>query len=145
MAEAREDLLYIEILSDKATLPTKGSKFAAGFDLYSAYDFEVPPYDKAISYLDLKIQVPHGTYGRIAPRSGLALRAHVGIGAGVLDEDYRGNVGVLVFNHGSETLKVKAGDRIAQLICERISNPEIKIVEKLNDTMRGEGGFGSTG
>ncbi|KFZ45822.1 hypothetical protein N321_03773, partial [Antrostomus carolinensis] len=67
------------------------------------------------------------------------------ITAGVIDEDYRGNVGVVLFNFGKETFEVKKGDRIAQLICERIYYPELEEVQALDDTERGEGGFGSTG
>ncbi|KFO12419.1 hypothetical protein N312_04035, partial [Balearica regulorum gibbericeps] len=65
--------------------------------------------------------------------------------AGVIDEDYRGNVGVVLFNFGKENFEVKKGDRIAQLICERIYYPELEEVQALDDTERGEGGFGSTG
>ena len=94
---------------------------------------------------DIQIKVPHGTYGRIAPRSGLSWKNHIDIGAGVVDEDYRGNVGVVMFNHAETEFVVKKGDRIAQLVCEKISYPEIEVLETLDNTERGEGGFGSTG
>ena len=96
-----------------------------------------------------QVRVPHGTYGRVAPRSGLAWKNHIDIGAGVVDEDYRGNLGglepliyqilgqnfvvvtstsgVVMFNHAEEEFTVKAGDRIAQLVCERIAYPEIQV------------------
>ncbi|XP_073921992.1 deoxyuridine 5'-triphosphate nucleotidohydrolase, mitochondrial isoform X3 [Castor canadensis] len=80
-----------------------------------------------------------------APRSGLAAKHFIDVGAGVIDEDYRGNVGVILFNFGKEKFEVKKGDRIAQLICERIFYPEIEEVQVLDDTERGSGGFGSTG
>ena len=89
--------------------------------------------------------VPNGTYGRIAPRSGLAWKKFIDVGAGVIDGDYRGEVGVVLFNHGADDLVVAAGDRVAQLVLERISFAEPTLVESLEDTKRGAGGFGSTG
>ncbi|XP_042680605.1 deoxyuridine 5'-triphosphate nucleotidohydrolase, mitochondrial isoform X2 [Centrocercus urophasianus] len=117
-------------LSENACAPSKGSARAAGYDLYSAYDYIIPPMEKAVVKTDIQIALPAGCYGRVA---------------GVIDEDYRGNVGVVLFNFGKETFEVKKGDRIAQLICERIFYPELEEVQTLDDTERGEGGFGSTG
>ncbi|NXA64751.1 DUT protein, partial [Mohoua ochrocephala] len=132
-------------LSENAFAPSRGSARAAGYDLYSAYDCVIPPMEKAIVKTDIQIALPSGCYGRVAPRSGLAAKHFIDVGAGVIDEDYRGNVGVVLFNFGKETFEVKKGDRIAQLICERIYYPELEEVEALDDTERGEGGFGSTG
>merc|ERR1719415_310269 len=137
--------LQIAVLSENATIPTRGSARAAGYDLYSAEDATIPARGKGLVKTDLQIKVPHGTYGRVAPRSGLAWKHHIDIGAGVVDEDYRGNVGVVMFNHASVDFEVKAGDRIAQLVCEKISYPVIKEMKTLDETDRGEGGFGSTG
>ncbi|XP_045866093.1 deoxyuridine 5'-triphosphate nucleotidohydrolase, mitochondrial [Meles meles] len=132
-------------LSEHATAPTKGSARAAGYDLYSAYDYTLPPMEKALVKTDIQVALPSGCYGRVAPRSGLAAKHFIDVGAGVIDEDYRGNVGVVLFNFGKEKFEVKKGDRIAQLICERIFYPEIEEVQALDDTERGSGGFGSTG
>ncbi|XP_078190332.1 deoxyuridine 5'-triphosphate nucleotidohydrolase, mitochondrial isoform X2 [Callithrix jacchus] len=132
-------------LSEHATAPTRGSARAAGYDLYSAYDYTIPPMEKALVKTDIQIALPSGCYGRVAPRSGLAAKHFIDVGAGVIDEDYRGNVGVVLFNFGKEKFEVKKGDRIAQLICERIFYPEIEEVQALDDTKRGSGGFGSTG
>lgn len=132
-------------LSENATAPTRGSARAAGYDLYSAYDYSVPPMEKALVKTDIQVALPYGCYGRVAPRSGLAAKHFIDVGAGVIDEDYRGNVGVVLFNFGKEKFQVKKGDRIAQLICERIFYPEIEEVQVLDDTERGSGGFGSTG
>ncbi|XP_032199535.1 deoxyuridine 5'-triphosphate nucleotidohydrolase, mitochondrial isoform X2 [Lutra lutra] len=132
-------------LSEHATAPTKGSARAAGYDLYSAYDYTLPPMEKALVKTDIQVALPSGCYGRVAPRSGLAAKHFIDVGAGVIDEDYRGNVGVVLFNFGKEKFEVKKGDRIAQLICERIFYPEIEEVQVLDDTERGSGGFGSTG
>lgn len=81
----------------------------------------------------------------MAPRSGLAAKNFIDVGAGVIDEDYRGNVGVVMFNHADQEFEVKKGDRIAQLICERILYPDIEEATTLSTTERGAAGFGSTG
>ncbi|KAG8575647.1 hypothetical protein GDO81_009627 [Engystomops pustulosus] len=132
-------------LSENACTPTRGSARAAGYDLYSAYDYVIEPHDKAIVKTDIQICVPSGCYGRVAPRSGLAAKHFIDVGAGVIDEDYRGNVGVVLFNFGKEPFSVKKGDRVAQLICEQIVYPNLEEVKVLDDTERGAGGFGSTG
>ncbi|KAL7741762.1 hypothetical protein ACLKA6_000371 [Drosophila palustris] len=132
-------------ITANALEPVRGSEKAAGFDLRSAYDLVVPARGKAIVKTDLQVQVPEGSYGRVAPRSGLAVKNFIDVGAGVVDEDYRGNLGVVLFNHADVDFEVKRGDRIAQFICERIFYPELEQVDKLEDTVRGEAGFGSTG
>ncbi|XP_046378254.2 deoxyuridine 5'-triphosphate nucleotidohydrolase-like [Haliotis rufescens] len=132
-------------LTENGRAPTRGSKYAAGYDLYSAYDYVIPAGDKIIAKTDIQIAVPDGSYGRVAPRSGLAAKHFIDVGAGVIDQDYRGNVGVVMFNFSKEDFKVNSGDRIAQLICERIYIPELKELEELGNTERGSGGFGSTG
>ncbi|XP_073320454.1 deoxyuridine 5'-triphosphate nucleotidohydrolase, mitochondrial isoform X1 [Pagrus major] len=143
-AEERPVLRFAK-LSEHATTPTRGSAKAAGYDLYSAYEYSIGPLDKAIVKTDIQIAVPHGCYGRVAPRSGLAAKNFIDVGAGVVDEDYRGNVGVVLFNFSKETFNVKKGDRVAQLVCERICYPELEEQETLDETERGAGGFGSTG
>lgn len=149
---AKEDLsggsaavLRFAKLSENAFTPTRGSARAAGYDLYSAYEYVIAPQDKAIVKTDIQIAVPSGCYGRVAPRSGLAAKHFIDVGAGVIDEDYRGNVGVVLFNFGKEPFEVKKGDRVAQLICERIVHPDLEELKVLDDTDRGAGGFGSTG
>jgi dUTP pyrophosphatase len=82
---------------------------------------------------------------RVAPRSGLAVKHGIATGAGVVDEDYRGEVRVLLFNHGDADFEIQAGDRIAQMVLERIVTPEVKVMEELEESVRGAGGFGSTG
>ncbi|XP_044139202.1 deoxyuridine 5'-triphosphate nucleotidohydrolase, mitochondrial [Bufo gargarizans] len=144
-SESCPPVLRFAKLSEHASTPTRGSARAAGYDLYSAYDYEIGPQDKAIVKTDIQIAVPSGCYGRVAPRSGLAAKNFIDVGAGVIDEDYRGNVGVVLFNFGKEPFAVKKGDRVAQLICERIFYPALEEVKVLDDTVRGAGGFGSTG
>lgn len=105
----------------------------------------IPARGKAVVKTDIQVELPEGCYGRVAPRSGLAVKNFIDVGAGVIDEDYRGNVGVVLFNHSDVDFPVAKGDRIAQLICERIFYPTIEEVDDLSDTKRGAGGFGSTG
>ncbi|KAI5701183.1 deoxyuridine 5'-triphosphate nucleotidohydrolase isoform X5 [Diaphorina citri] len=146
MAVANETaVLKFSKVSENAFAPHKGSDKAAGYDLRSAYDYVVPARGKELIKTDISIELPPGCYGRIAPRSGLAWKNHIDVGAGVIDEDYRGNVGVVLFNHSDQDFKVNKGDRIAQLICQRIEYPVLQEVTNLNNTERGAGGFGSTG
>ena len=105
----------------------------------------VPAKGRTVVKTGLSIAIPDGCYGRIAPRSGLAVKKFIDIGAGVIDADYRGEIGVVMFNHSDEDLKVKQGDRIAQLILEKISTPEVKETVDLSSTVRGSQGFGSSG
>ncbi|XP_059453619.1 deoxyuridine 5'-triphosphate nucleotidohydrolase isoform X2 [Corylus avellana] len=138
-------LLRVKKLSEKAVLPSRASPLSAGYDLSSATETKVPARGKALVPTDLSIAIPEGTYARIAPRSGLAWKHSIDVGAGVIDADYRGPVGVILFNHSDVDFEVKAGDRIAQLIIEKIMTPDVMAVEDLDSTVRGEGGFGSTG
>ncbi|KAH6780556.1 DUTP-PYROPHOSPHATASE-LIKE 1 [Perilla frutescens var. hirtella] len=137
--------MRVKRLSEKAVLPSRASPLSAGYDLSSAAETKVPARGKALVPTDLAIAVPQGTYARIAPRSGLAWKHSIDVGAGVVDADYRGPVGVILFNHSDVDFQVKAGDRIAQLIIEKIVTPEVTEADDLDSTARGSGGFGSTG
>eukprot|EP00798_Chlamydomonas_sp_ICE-L_P021669 gene21669-28686_t len=142
--EPVEEPLLVKKLSENAYMPKRGSALAAGYDLSSAYDFVVPARGKELIKTDLSIKCPSGTYGRVAPRSGLAWKNFIDTGAGVIDEDYRGPVGVILFNHSEQDFIVKKGDRVAQLVLERIATPTVIEVDDLDGTDRGAGGFGST-
>ena len=91
------------------------------------------------------VKVPEGTYGRIAPRSGLAVKHGIQVGAGVIDSDYTGELKVVLFNHNNKKYNIKPGFRIAQLILEQCVTPEVVEVDDLDTTDRGNNGFGSTG
>uniref|UniRef100_A0A5B7C2I1 Deoxyuridine 5'-triphosphate nucleotidohydrolase n=1 Tax=Davidia involucrata TaxID=16924 RepID=A0A5B7C2I1_DAVIN len=138
-------LLRVKKLSEKAILPSRASLLSAGYDLSSATETKVPARGKALVPTDLSIAIPEGTYARIAPRSGLAWKHSIDVGAGVIDADYRGPVGVILFNHSDVDFEVKVGDRIAQLVIEKIMTPDVTEVDDLDSTVRGVGGFGSTG
>jgi len=145
MPGKNKDVLKFVRLSENAVAPTKGSALAAGYDLHSAYDEVIKAQTQHVCKTDLQVAIPEGCYGRVAPRSGLAAKKFVDVGAGVVDADYRGNLCVILFNFGKEDFIVRRGDRIAQLICEKISYPELEEVDTLDETTRGVAGFGSTG
>lgn len=130
--------LKIALLSDFATIPSLASQFSAGYDLYSAYEYDVLPLSRQLCLTDIAVIVPTFTYGRIAPKSGLALNHGIDVFAGVVDEDYRGNVGVLLYNTDLyKTFHVERGMAIAQLICECVKQPCIRIID--GTRMHGDG------
>ncbi|CZT17773.1 related to dUTPase [Ramularia collo-cygni] len=137
--------LQVKLLSSTAQPPTRGSAFAAGYDLYASKASTIPARGKVLVDTDISIAVPAGTYGRVAPRSGLASKHSIDVGAGVIDADYRGPLKVLLFNFGDADFEVAVGERVAQLIVERIYTPEVVVVQDLEESVRGAGGFGSTG
>ena len=140
--------LFVKKLSEHAVTPTQSTSHAAGVDLHSAHPCIIPPGEHCLIGTDIAIALPAGTYGRIAPRSGLALAHGIDVFAGVVDRDYTGNVGVILANHGQEAFNISRGDRIAQLICEKCIIPDVEIVQSFNSVAnneRGTKGFGSTG
>ena len=137
--------LQVKKLVDNARLPVMGSKFAAGYDLCAVHEAVVPARGKACIGTGLAFGIPIGNYGRIAPRSGLAAKNSIHVGAGVIDADYRGEVKVLLFNLSDTDFAVAEGDRIAQMIIEKYTPTILCEVETLDETVRGDGGFGSTG
>lgn len=137
--------LKIKKLSVQATIPTRGSSGAAGYDLYSSEAFVVLPGRRGVISTGISIQLPDGVYGRVAPRSGLSVKHGINVGAGVVDPDYTGELKVVLFNHDTNPYVIKPGYRIAQLILEKFSAPDIEVVGDIDSTQRGSGGFGSTG
>lgn len=141
------DKLLVSRTSEYAQLPKRATKGSAGYDICSAQNVIVEPKDKALISTALKMKIPEGYYGRIAPRSGLAVKKFIDTGAGVIDSDYRGIVHILLFNFSDKDFRVNIGDRIAQLIIEKIALPEVEEIkeEELDESVRGEKGFGSSG
>jgi dUTP pyrophosphatase len=140
--------LLVKKLSSNAITPSRGSQLSAGLDLYSPISTTIEPLKRLLVPIDIQIQVPHGTYGRIAGRSGLALKHGIQVLGGVIDADYRGNVGVILFNSGEHLFQIKRGDRIAQLVLEKYESVNIIELDSnydLSETERDSGGFGSTG
>ena len=130
-------------------LPAYMSDHAAGMDLYAAVDEEVTIASGAWRLVPtgLQIAIPEGFEAQVRPRSGLALKQGVSVlnTPGTVDADYRGEVGVILMNHGKENLVIKRGDRIAQMIINKIERIRFEEVSELPSTVRGEGGFGHTG
>lgn len=137
--------IKIKRLLENARLPERASPLAAGADIYCAEVFTLNPGERKLVSTGLAVEIPAGFYGRVAPRSGLAVKHGIDTLAGVIDADYRGELKVLLINLGLEAVSFGAGERIAQLIIEQAAACDYEWAEELNDTARGEGGFGSTG
>ena len=143
-----KEILQINIkkLSDNAIIPAKGSAFAAGYDLYAAEDAVVNCGTRKLIKTNISMEITPGYYGRIAPRSGLAYKNGIDVLAGVIDSDYRGDIGVILYNSDKNIdFIVKKGDRIAQIIFEACYSATLNEAENLDNTLRQSGGFGSTG
>ena len=133
-------------ITKKASAPTKQTSGSAGHDISSAYSYTIKPNNRQLVLTDIAIKIPEGYYARLAPRSGLAYKYGIDIGGGVIDIDFTGNIGVLIFNLGSKPFIIQPGDRIAQLILERIyTEPLMETDDCTRTTERGACGFGSTG
>src|SRR6056300_283704 len=138
--------LGVKKLTYDAIVPTRGSDGAVGYDVDSAEDTVVPGQaGRALVGTGITVVLPQGVYGRVAPRSGLAVKHCINVGAGVIDPDYTGEIKVVLFNHGENDFEIKKGDRIAQLVLERCETPPIEEISIVEDTERGSDGFGSTG
>ena len=135
----------VKRLSPNATLPTSATPNSAGLDLASAYDYVIAAKSKKIIKTDLTIKIPKGCYGRIAPRSSLTLNYFIDVGAGVVDEDFSGNICIILFNFSNEDFYISKGDRVAQLIFEQIVIAPVVEVGDVSSTIRGDRGFGSSG
>lgn len=145
--------IQFQKLSDKATIPTRANQGDAGYDIFASVNAVVPPRSNKLISTDICVRFPDppmpGTsvYGRIAPRSGLALRSSIDTMGGVVDFSYTGNIGVILVNHSDTPFQVNQGDRVAQLIVTLCLVPEVQEVDNISSevTERGTGGFGSSG
>ena len=116
----------------------------AGADLRSSVDELVPARGKALVSTGISLSLPEGHVGLVWPRSGLAVKQGLDCGAGVIDSQYRGEIKVLLFNHSDVDYKISKGDRIAQLLIQKVERAEFVRVDELDSTVRGDNGFGST-
>lgn len=135
-------------VGEGGALPTRGSPSAAGYDLYAASDFIVPAENSIVHDTKIKWGGAPNCVLRICDRSGNAVKKHIGVVAGVVDEDYRGTIGVCLRNFGGVDQAFAKGDRIAQALLTPVLHPRIVQVnseDELTTTVRGEGGYGSTG
>lgn len=141
--------IRVKILRDGAMLPTYGTAEAAGADLYACLDDSVTiaPGETVFIPTGIALEVPRGCAGLVYARSGMACKRGLAPAnkVGVIDSDYRGEITVVLHNHGAAVQTVKNGERIAQLIITPVLQPDYEIVEALSDTARDTGGFGSTG
>lgn len=143
------DAIAVKILKQGAKLPTYGSLKAAGADLYACLDAPVTLAPGATAFIPtgIALEVPRGCAGLIYARSGIACKRGLAPAnkVGVVDSDYRGEITVVLYNHGTQAQTVEHGDRIAQFVITPVLTPAYEVVEELSDTVRAAGGFGSTG
>ena len=139
--------LKIRRLSPAATLPSAAHPGDAGLDLHAAVSLTIAPGAWAVVPTGITIELPPGTEAQVRPRSGLAAKHGVTVlnAPGTIDEGYRGEVGVILINHGSAPFEVTPGARVAQLVVQRRLEIQVVEVDALTTTARGAGGFGSTG
>jgi len=139
-------MFKVQLLSGTAIVPTQGSPGAAGWDLYSdEVARTIRPGAREMFETGIAVSLPANTAGMIWPRSGLAYKHGIDVLAGLIDSDYRGPVNVILQNHGAEPVTIYFGQRIAQLVVQPIYANSLCVVSDLGQTLRGEGGFGSTG
>ena len=132
-------------LSEGAQPPSRGSEHAAGYDLRAGADVVVPAWERVLVPTGLQIALPPDTMGEIRSRSGLASKSGIFAFHGIVDTDYRGEVFVLLISMTGKSFEVKKGDRIAQLVVVTVVHPSVEVVESLPESVRGDGGFGSSG
>ena len=141
--------LKIKKLNENATVPVYSSEFAAGADLYACIenDITIEPAQTVLIHTGLAMQIPEGLVGLIYARSGLASKKGLAPAnkVGVIDSDYRGEIMVALHNHGTIPQTISDGERIAQIVFAPYYAAEFSVVDELDDTTRGSGGFGSTG
>ena len=139
--------LKIKKLNREAIIPAYQTSLAAGFDLHSIQDCVIKPMERKLIKTGLAFEIEEGYEVQIRPRSGLAFKYGVSVlnSPGTIDADYRGEIMVLLINLGNEEFEIKKGDRIAQAVVAPVIQAEFEEVDKLSDTERGKGGFGSTG
>lgn len=146
-----KNTIAIKLLFHCQGEPCRGSTEAAGWDLYASMKdvSEITLMPSAVAKIDtgVCIQLPRGKEAQIRSRSGLAFKHGVVVlnGVGTIDADYRGEIGVLLINHGQEPVTIRRGDRIAQMVIADVCMNDLRLVDELDDTQRSDGGFGSTG
>lgn len=134
----------VEKLNEDAVIPTYAHFSDAGADLYANNDVEVLPKETKIIPTGLKFEIPDGYEIQIRPRSGMSVKTNTKVVFGTVDADYRGEIGIMLTNYGQENYNVKKGDKIAQMIIMPTYHANFLTVDSVNETERGEGGFGST-
>ena len=143
---AKLHMVQFKLLTNGATIPNKSTKGAAGYDITANKHCTLAAGERALVPTGWALQIPRGYYAEIRPRSGLAIKFGIDTLAGVIDSDYRGEVHVALINHSTKIdIEIQKGMRIAQLIFKQHESPNIMLVADLDETDRGNNGFGSTG
>ena len=137
--------LQIKKLTAKARLPEYAHSGDAGMDLFSVENITIKPGERIVCRTGIAMKIPDGYVGLIWDKSGIASKDGIKTMGGVIDSGYRGEIGVVLQNLSRENYEIKRGDKIAQMLIQKVESPQIEEIEELNDTERGEGGFGSTG
>lgn len=139
--------LKIRKIDKNAILPNYAHEGDAGLDLYAVKELVLKPGDRGLVHTGIQIELPKNTEAQIRPRSGLALKNGITTlnSPGTIDEGYRGEIGVILINHGNETFKVEQGMKIAQMVIKPVFKVDIIEAEELSNTERNEKGFGSSG
>jgi dUTP pyrophosphatase len=135
----------VKLLRPDARAPSYGRPGDAGLDIYACEDTILPPNMQTMVPTGVALAIPEGTVGLVWDRSGMAAKSGIKTMAGVLDSTYRGELKIVLINLRSTPYEVKKGDRIAQLLVQPIHTADIEVVQDLDETHRGEGGFGSSG
>ncbi len=140
-------ILNIQRLTSDAILPCYAHEGDAGLDLFACEQMTLQPGQSGMVKTGISIQLPKGTEAQVRPRSGLALKHQITVlnSPGTVDEGYRGEIGVILINHGKAPFMVEKGMKIAQMVIKPVITVQIQESEKLSETKRGKGGFGSTG
>ena len=140
-------ILKVEKISDNAIIPSYANNGDAGLDLYATNELILESGERGLVHTGIKIELPENTEAQIRPRSGLALKNGITLvnSPGTIDEGYRGEIGVIVINHGEEVFKVEIGMKIAQMVIKPVWRVLVEQVNSLSDAERGDRGFGSSG
>ena len=135
--------LYCRVSGE--SIPQYAHAGDAGADITASEKIAIPPRERTLVSTGVRLEIPEGYVGLIWPRSGLAVKKGIDCGAGVIDSHYRGEVKVLLFNHSNNEFQIEPGDRIAQILIQKVERVEFHLVDQLNETARSDAGFGSTG
>jgi len=139
------NLVRVQLLNDRANVPTKANINDAGFDLYSSVDTIIPSKQRKTVSTGIALQMPEHFAGLIWPRSGLSVKRGIDVLAGVVDSGYRGEIMVCLYNTSDEHVSIQTGDRIAQIIFQEVPRVIMEVHESLGSSQRGDNGFGSSG
>jgi dUTP pyrophosphatase len=137
--------LLVKLLDPSAKPPTRGSPGAAGYDIYTIEDYILAPKERKVFKTGIAMEIPEGLYGHTCERSGLAAKYGITVLGGIIDSDYRGEIGIILRNTGLYPVKINQGDRIAQMIFKKYEVLDVQLATELSDTARGINKFGSTG